>query len=418
MGACLRPQSLANYAGGLARRLHLLRSSIGPARLDHFLVEFAAESDVDVEYQMTCTRIVGCVVSMGIFFALCNAACGPSGGGTPTPPDGNDNSEPDGGTPQRQWQLVLHDLPGGLLSVSGTSSSDVYAVGTDMLDGQGPMVLHYDGAAWTRLATGASGGLWWISDTLIGDGFFMTGDGGLILRYRPAAAEFERFETPGTQTIFGVWGRAADDVTAVGGDLDDFETGGVIWHFNGQDWTQVDVSSIDPQGIPVLFKVWGRSPSELYAVGAGGAVLRYDGTSWTRLQSLTDTDRTLFGVYGDNHIVVACGGALGGVIIEQDADGFADVTPEGALQMNGAFVTSAGEAYTVGLEGSVALRSAAGWAVVDTGLALDTILHFHGPWGDPDGGLWAVGGNLDGDPIDQGMVVYYGLETIQTQLSD
>lgn len=338
------------------------------------------------------------------------------------------------------WHLVLQDLPGGLLSVSGTSSSDVYAVGTDPGDGLGPLVLRYDGQEWTRLETGASGDLWWISDTAIDNSFFMTGEGGLILRYilpdilpgssrvshagasgerqvthETPIGEFERFEAPGSETIFGVWGRQPNNVIAVGGDESDFDFGGVVWTFDGQTWTDV-TSDIDADGIPVLFKVWGRSETEIYAVGARGVVLLYDGSAWTRLDS--PTTRTLFGVYGDDNIVVACGGAQSGVIIEKTGPAFQDVTPPETLQMNGTFVTAAGEAFTVGREGATAVRSEGLWMNGDTRLNLDPILHYHGPWSDPDGGVWAVGGNLDGEPVDQGMVVYFGTETISTMLSE
>jgi hypothetical protein len=341
------------------------------------------------------------------FILLTSTVCGPT-----EPCDDPTNSD----CSQATWQLVLHDLPGGLLSVSGTSSSDVIAVGNDPQDDRGPLVVHYDGQSWTRLETGASGDLWWISDRPIGGDFFLTGEGGLILRYRPSTGEFETFETPGSETIFGVWGLEQQDIVAVGGDLNAFDTGGVIWHFDGSAWTDVDVSAIDPAGIPVMFKVWGRSPTELYAVGARGAVLLFDGSGWTRLDS--PTQRTLFGVYGDSQLVVASGGAQSGVIIENAAASFTDVTPQATLQMNGAVVTPAGTAYTVGREGAVAIRSASGWTAVDTGLNLDPILHFHGPWSDPDGGLWAVGGNLDREPVDLGMLVYYGQETIGTELQD
>src|SRR5207245_2432077 len=40
---------------------------------------------------------------------------------------------------------VLQNLSGALLSITGTSAADVYAVGADANDGTGPMVLHYNG---------------------------------------------------------------------------------------------------------------------------------------------------------------------------------------------------------------------------------------------------------------------------------
>ena len=56
------------------------------------------------------------------------------------------------------WTLVHDKLPGALLSVWGTSESDVWTVGGDARDGTGPLVLHYDGTAWSRVETGLTAG--------------------------------------------------------------------------------------------------------------------------------------------------------------------------------------------------------------------------------------------------------------------
>ena len=62
------------------------------------------------------------------------------------------------GQPEATWQLVHRDLPGALLSVWGTNASDVWAVGGDARDGAGPLVIHFDGDTWTRVATGKTQG--------------------------------------------------------------------------------------------------------------------------------------------------------------------------------------------------------------------------------------------------------------------
>ena len=312
------------------------------------------------------------------------------------------------------WQLVLQDLPAGLLSASGTSASDIYAVGTDPDDGLGPYVVHFDGQGWTRLNTAASGDLWWISTPMVGDSFFMAGAGGLILRHRPASGQFEQYTTPGDETLFGIWGTDVRHVFAVGGDLGEPDTGGVVWLFDGTAWTAQDLSSVNPEGTPTLFKVWGRSANEVYAVGGRGVILRFDGKSWTQLAS--PTTRSLFTVHGNDTQVVACGGAQSGVIIELMGDSFTDVTPPGTLQMNGTFVPPSGNSVTVGREGAVAFRSEAGWENHNSGLNLDPILDYHAAWGDPDGGIWAVGGNIVGPPGSDGILVYYGTQEVGTEL--
>lgn len=324
-----------------------------------------------------------------------------------------------GGCPQTPpaepgWQLVLSGLGGGLLSVSGTSSTDVYAVGADPGDGGGPLVLHYDGNAWTRLRSGAGGDLWWITDRLVDDSFFLGGENGLILRYRPAGGAFETQTTPGTETIFGVWGQRAERVFAVGGDIGEPDTSGVIWHFDGAQWTKQDTSALGANGIPVLYKVWGRSENEVYACGARGTLLRFDGANWTALP--TPTTRTLFTVHGNDSLVVACGGAQSGVIVESTGGNFSNVTPAGALQMNGVFVPATGAPITVGLEGAIALRGSGGWAADDTGLNLDLTLDYHAAWIDPQGGIWAVGGNIRGEPRTDGVLAHFGTTPIKSTL--
>lgn len=336
---------------------------------------------------------------------LCTAAICLMGGSCP--PDG-----PTGPT----WQLVLSNLPGGLLSVSGTTTGDIYAVGADPGDGDGPLVLHYDGQQWSRLSSGASGDLWWISDRQVGDSFYMGGEGGLLMRYAPASGQFDVFITPGNDTVFGVWGESESAIFACGGDVDDPETSGFVWRFDGAQWTNIDLSGIDPAGVPVCYKVWGRSASDVLVCGAQGLMLHFDGADWTEVDA--STTRTLFTVHGNATIAAASGGAQSGALVEQGGSAFADVTPAGLLQMNGVFVPDTGEAVAVGIEGQVAFRRATGWEPVDTGLNLDLLLDYHAAWIDADGGVWAVGGFIKQEPRTSGVVSYFGNAIIGTTIAD
>jgi len=310
-------------------------------------------------------------------------------------------------------QSVLKGLPAALLSVSGTSATDVYAVGADpSTDDFGPYVLHYDGERWRRLNTHATGTLWWISVTPIDGAFYMSGEHGLILRYDLANATFDQQPTPGTETIYGIWGTAADNIWAVGGDP---SAGvGVIWHFNGTAWSVDDVTGVVANGLPPLFKVWGRSENEVYAVGREGVILRFDGSKWSQLTS--NTDDPLFTVHGNDTDVVAVGGVLeNGDILELDGDTFTPRTPSGLPQMNGVFLPPSGSGVAVGVAGSLAGRIATGWEQRDSGL--NTNLDFHAVWVDPEGGTWAVGGEIITN-FNQGMLAYAGTRTIGTEVID
>ncbi len=309
--------------------------------------------------------------------------------------------------PRGTLSTVLENLPGALLSVAGTSATDVYAVGADpgdKGDGLGPYVLHYDGQKWERLLTGASGDLWWISVTPIDGSFYMAGAGGLILQYDLATKTFTRHQTPGTETLFGIWGTGASDLWAVGGDLDTGE--GVVWHFDGQMWTVQDLSSVYPQGLPVLNKVWGRGAGDVWAVGSAedlGVILHYDGVSWSKVDS--GRAGPLFTVHGNDSIVVASGGFLDGSLLESDGGAFQDRTPPHAQQLNGVFIPPDGRGVAVGLQRSVAIRAAGNWQIREPGL--NTIVDYHATWVDPDDGVWAVGGDLS-DPPTRGVLAYGG----------
>ena len=63
-----------------------------------------------------------------------------------------------------------------------------------------------------------------------------------------------------------------------------------------------------------LLGVWGSGPDDVFAVGARGTILHYDGTGWSGLPS--STARDLFTVTGslDGRTVVAAG-ASGAVVV-------------------------------------------------------------------------------------------------------
>ena len=312
---------------------------------------------------------------------------------------------------------ILDSMPGALLSVSGTAPQDghshghtvnfeVFAVGADPRDGRGPMVVQFDGGKWHRLLTGQTGDLWWISDHEIEGAFYMCGADGLILRMNEETLEFQRQKTPGGKLLYGVWGTDAQHLWAVGGDPADEDQGGAIWKWNGTEWIADDSAlAARPEGLPTLYKVWGRSPTEVYAVGRLGVVLNWNGVRWTLMPS--GVNRPLFTVHGDSTRLVATGGAFSGVILELgNGEVFSDLAPAGAPQMNGIFVAEGGPAAAVGNDGTYAVRGALGWELkpqVTAAKAFD----FHATWMDTAGGVWAVGGNLTGD-FTYGVLAYAG----------
>jgi hypothetical protein len=343
------------------------------------------------------------------------ASPSPTGSGsttvTPTPSGGAAGTATATPAPSPRVHLVLQNLPGALLSVTGTSARDVYAVGADANDGSGPLMLHYDGQVWHRLRTGARSGLWWISVTPVDGAFYLAGANGLVMRYTPSTGQFETQATPNDQVIlFGIWGADASDVWAVGGDLSDQDAGGALWHYDGIRWSvDTSLAALRPAGVPTLYKVWGRSASDVYVSGRLGVVFHFDGSRWSEVAidrgGIDPAQLPLFTIHGNATEVAASGGTLEGVILELVGDAFANRAPLGSSQFNGVFLAPDGSGAAVGIAGAVARREAGVWTLQDP--AIRTDLDLHSAWIDPEGGVWAVGGELTSS-LDRGIVAYGG----------
>lgn len=314
-------------------------------------------------------------------------------------------SDPD---PEPEWRIVadLEVLPSGLISVWGTSATDVWTVGADA-DGTGPYVLHYDGASWSRIATGITGvDLWWVHG-FAGGPVFAGGTEGTILRIEGTTVT--PMTTPGMNTVFGIWGTSPTDVWAVGGALG-ATGGGFTWHYDGTTWSDVPL----PAGFPdmdVVFKVWGRASGDVWFVGTHGRILHWNGTAFAE-ESATGTSRTLFTTHMDSDTIVAVGGFGTGVLLENDGTGWRDVVPPSTSGLLGVWLSGNDEGYAVGESGEVVRRTATGWAEEDHGLALAENLH--AVWVDPDGGVWAVGGQLAATPPRDGIILHRSVEAVAT----
>lgn len=304
-------------------------------------------------------------------------------------------SDPDDG----DWQVVFEDRAAALLSVWGRSSSDVWLVGADPEQGNGPDILHFDGESFTQLNSEANGDLWWVSGTA--DAVWMSGEDGLLLRY--AQGTFEAVEVPTDATLFGVLPFADDDVWVVGGDAENNR--GVLLHYDGAAWSEPEGLPADALTAGQLFKIWGTSSDALWVVGLGGLALHFDGTDWTRIA--VPDGRRLFTVHGDPNAneVVAVGGFIDGLIVDFANNTVNDATPADLLQQNGIWVTPEGRTITVGTQGSVWERDGAEFRKLAT---RRTSLDHHAVYVDELGSIWAVGGFIVSSPLRKGFVYRQG----------
>ena len=129
-------------------------------------------------------------------------------------------------------------------------------------------------------------------------GAWMGGDGGMLLYWNGTSASAA--PSPISDTIYGIWGSAANNLWAVA-------DRGRVLHFDGSAW------SIDAQASALsttaLRAIAGSSDTQIYAVGDGGVMLRFDGTSWSALD--TGTDRSLSALWIDAAGTVVVAGQMG-----------------------------------------------------------------------------------------------------------
>lgn len=303
------------------------------------------------------------------------------------------------------WAWAARTPGAALLGVHGSASDDVWLVGAD--DGKGPVVLHFDGQKWVRHATGVRGDLWWVHAVENGPVLF-GGTDGMLLSY--SHGSFERLATPalGKHTVFGVWAAAADDVYVVGATAG---RNGFIWHYDGEQFDTVPLPAGLPEDssrdAPGLFKVWGSSGSDVWVVGARGTVLRGNARDGFELVQ-SGGDETLFTVHGHAGEVAIVGGASAGMLLDSKGGALIDETPTAAPLLQGVCVANDGTTWAVGYGGSVYQRQHGTFQAVDTGLDFAAAESLHSVWVDPDGGVWAVGGDVLTPELDQGMALHRG----------
>lgn len=259
------------------------------------------------------------------------------------------------------WKEIDVELPRPAHSVWGSGPDDIH-VGTGYSSG----IFHFDGSSWSRAEapgnTGIIDGIWgtgpdrawavgsgaaiysydglrwtlqrpsnfelWSLHGIWGSGpedVYAVGFGGLVLHYDGTEWSVDTPRPPdcsGTCSHGDVWGSSADDVYVVGsvparnGPYYAGSPAGQIWRREAAGWKSVWTGGI-VQSVagPYLSAIWGRSASEIYAVGAAGTIVHFDGQEWRLMESPTGAYLTdLWGSRtGPVWIVAADGSILRGV---------------------------------------------------------------------------------------------------------
>jgi hypothetical protein len=172
--------------------------------------------------------------------------------------------DPGGGWAQ---QPIKGEVSADLFAVGGSSGYDLWAVGAPATKDQPPVIVHFDGAAWS--AVGAPPGTpKTLTGVWAGAGVAYAVGPGIVLERKTgdwvAASLPQAYWADGLRAV---WGRGPAEVHAVGKS---------VLLFDGSGWSQ-------PTGLPSPARaIHGRSSGPVIAVGEAGLVARNDGAGWTQ----------------------------------------------------------------------------------------------------------------------------------------
>lgn len=202
----------------------------------------------------------------------------------------------------------------------------------------------------------------------------------------------DAFDASNAGSLSGVWGSGPDDVFIVGGS----EAAGEIHHFDGDGWSTMT----PPSQSELLVWVYGFSATDVYAVGLGGTVLHYDGSSWTALDSGIDVQ--LWGVWGSSSTDLwIVGGDIDQgepVILRYDGSAFTPYALDPVQNSRGAHSLFkvwgiGGKTFAVGQDGLMIEFDGSQW--VEAGAGPEADRDFVSLWGTSADRMVAVGGRAN-----------------------
>ena len=220
----------------------------------------------------------------------------------------------------------------------GRSPTDIFVGGSEF--------RHYDGSRWRQVLGLIPGG----SIGAVG----VVSDSGLVTATWDGESLWQTYGYDGAEWKFlgdidadihieGIWGSSFSDIFAIG-------AGGSIWRYDGVRWS---IRAWAPAG---LNGMWGTSGSDVFAVGDGGTILHYDGTTWSWMPS--GTTISLGAVWGNSSTDVFAAGTSSEagplVILHYDGSSWSEMTRHyvGKGYLRGIRSTSHGNVFFFGQFGS------------------------------------------------------------------
>jgi hypothetical protein len=176
------------------------------------------------------------------------------------------------------------------------------------------------------------------------------------------------------QSLYGIWGAAWNDVWAVG-------AAGTILHYDGTSWT------LKAQGLTTrtLFGVWGSASNDVWAVGQASSIFRYDGTSWRDVSPGFTPDGTFRATWGSAPNDVW---AVGEMVGAAHYDGRAWTERGGSAFLYGMYGLAPDDIWAVGAGGMTLHYDGTAWS---SAVHPSSSAYLYAVWGSGSHDFWASG---------------------------
>jgi hypothetical protein len=180
-----------------------------------------------------------------------------------------------------------------------------------------------------------------------------------------------------------VWGSSASDVFAVGAD-------GFILHYDGSDWDEIGSSAMEAH---YFLGVWGSSATDVYVVGGftGNEIFHYDGTNWVNTFSESNLElpflQAVWGTPGNEIFAVG----NGGVIRHKDGLDWDTMNSATTNTLRDVWGSSAANVFAVGANGTMLHYDGNPQGTWSSDIESGTAKTLSGIWGSSANDVFVVG---------------------------
>jgi hypothetical protein len=293
------------------------------------------------------------------------------------------------------WSSVASGTTNDLWNVWGSGPNDVWATGVH------GTIVHWNGAAWSPTASGTTfdlAGLWgsgrddvWIianTDSSMESNGVPLHDMGFALHWNGRAWTQQNIDTKAA--LWGIWGSGPGDIWMVGND----DTGAwVVLRGDGRTWSEIARGD----GTSSASGIWGTGPDDVWIYGFLAMLRHWDGKTWTNLDGALGTVENVAQMGGsgpqDTWAIGTDFGAAYVSVARWDGSAWDTSSTLADGSLFGAWWIDASDAWVVGGGGSIRHWDGAAWndAVQDVTFEADQHNWLGSVWGSADDDVWAAG---------------------------